>query len=142
MDSLLSEPPGKPLQSILLNIFPCAGPGVSGKENPREKTRTGGQPSRDLQPAAWGPALREPAAGSQLLWAASCGARPLEGHEPGAAGGDPPGAETASPGEAGACPLPPSPSPQPPTVPSTTTPLHPPQPSDVALCSLPPSWSI
>ena len=106
VDSLLSEPPGKPLQGIILNIFPCAGPGVSGKENSREKTRTGGQPSRDLQHAAWGPALGEPAAGSQLLRAASRGARPLEGHEPGAAGGDPPGAETPSPGEAGACPLP------------------------------------
>ena len=101
--SLCLSPPGG-TQSISLNILPCAGLGVSGKENSSEKTRPRGQPGRDLPPAAWGPALGEPPAGSQLLRAPSRGPRPLEGHEPGAAGVHPPGSGTASPGEAGACP--------------------------------------
>lgn len=98
-------------QSSLLSLFRCAGLGVSGKETSREKTGTRGQLGRDHQPAAWGPAVGGPTAGSQLLRAPSRGPRPLEGHDPGAAGADPPGSETASPGEAGACP-PPPPSPQ------------------------------
>ncbi|XP_058597008.1 RIB43A-like with coiled-coils protein 2 isoform X1 [Neofelis nebulosa] len=75
---------------------------VSGKEDSGEKTRTRRRLGRDLQPAAWGPALREPAAGSQLLRAPPRGPRPLEGHDPGAAGADPSGSEAANPGEAAA----------------------------------------
>lgn len=98
-------------QSIFLNVF-CLGRRVSGKEKSREKTRTRGQPGRDHQPAARGSALREPAAGSQLLGAPPRGPRSLEGHDPGPAGADPPVSEAASPGEAGACPAPrPAPSP-------------------------------